>query len=154
VFLLKVYWPTSLAFIQNPANFPWPFDMLIASATYQGWIHRFDNFNSGPDANPVDYSQMFTCNIGVLLIPTLIFLYTLGALLLFDPVSSLLWAAILVFVWLLGNLDRHVFFLTASHTGAAAFLVFAFTIGFVMPFVLLPQRYYEAREAQEAGGGN
>jgi hypothetical protein len=101
-FLLKVYWPTALAFIQSPSNFPWPFDLLIASSTYQGWVHRFDNFNSGPDANPVDYSQMFTCNIGVLLIPTLIFLYTLGALLLFDPVQSLLWAAILIFCWVLG----------------------------------------------------
>ncbi len=121
VFLLSQLKPDWLAFIQNPSNFAFPFNLIVGGQTIQSWLHHFDgvNFtcpNPPPNVTGIDkdfspeclpytkaYSQQWTCAIFIELVPTIIFIYVLFALLLFNPVQSFVQSVLYTLIWLIGT---------------------------------------------------
>jgi hypothetical protein len=152
VFLLSQLEPPWLAFIQNPSNFPFPFNLIIGGQTIQSWLHHFDGVNftcpnpppnvTGPakDFSPEclpytkAYSQQWTCAIFIELIPTIIFIYVLFALLLFNPVQSFVQSVLYTLIWLIA---------------AAGYLLFALLFGYCGVWLALPVRYLQAVSTKE-----
>jgi hypothetical protein len=128
VFILHVYDPTLLTYIENPSNFFYPLSSFIASPATQTALHRWDNVNIY--ANPVIYSQQLTCLWGVEVIPWLVLILIIGYLLTFGPFYQLL---------------ALLFWLAAVLMGALFFFMFGF---FVTLYFMLtaPGRLDEYRE--------
>lgn len=121
VFLLKAYAPGVLAFIADPGNFPYPFSVLIAAPTIQGWLHRWDAVNL---SDPYVYRQQYACAFWML-VPWIILMALLGYLLSFGPI----WQAVLWLFDLLSVLLTSMFFFIA------AFFVVVYAM-FVAPVVM------------------
>ena len=141
IFLLHQWMPSWLTFIQNPSNFPWPLNYLIGSASVQVLLHRWDNVNL---ADPVAYSQAYTCAIFIEALPMLVIIYTSLALLLFDPVRYVIASGFLLLEWLLTFAAFLLYGLTVrSHVSAQSSVLYQF--GFMGAFLSLPIKVLEAR---------
>ena len=61
IFPLTFFWPNGTKLLADPNNFPFPFNVIIASEAFQERITRWQSVNLGPDANPVVYSGNLHC---------------------------------------------------------------------------------------------
>ena len=152
VFLLHELDPTLLATLSNPATYGFPLDLLVGGQTAQEWLHRWDGVDLtcpnpplgltgaardfSPECLPstLAFSAQWSCAIFVELVPTVIFAYTLAALLLFSPVQSLLGAALYLLLWIVA---------------AAGFLIFAFIMGWVAVWIALPVKFLQGVAVDE-----